>query len=274
LSLSAQLLHKKHALVVVGAGQMARAMVAGWQREACPFHTIYTVDPHQTEGLGGNTIACAHPEDLPPLPQPYVVMFAVKPQILGDLLPHWKGITAKARLVVSIAAGFSCARLQQGLGHPVIRLMPNTPVAVGSGIVGYYTPTVCDDQTQAFVQHILGPLGLLVPVGSEDDLNRITAFSGSGPAYIYAFLEGLEQAALSLGLSPDLAPAMAQTLMRGSLNLKDASPQSAAALRQAVTSKGGTTEAGLSILMNPDSGLFPLLNATVQAAYRRGGEIR
>ena len=258
-------------MVVVGAGQMARAMVAGWQRQACPFSTIYTVDPHQREGLGGNTMACAHPEDLPPLPQPYVVMFAVKPQILGDLLPQWAEIAKTAQAVFSIAAGFSCARLQQGLGRPVIRLMPNTPVAVGSGIIGCYIPPEEDQGQGALIQTLFAPLGVLVPVASEDDLNRITAFSGSGPAYIYAFLEGLEQAALSLGLSPDLAPAMAQTLMRGSLNLKDASPQSAAALRQAVTSKGGTTEAGLSILMHPDSGLFPLLNATVQAAYRRAG---
>jgi hypothetical protein len=108
------------------------------------------------------------------------------------------------------------------------------------------------------------------PILAENEGWAAFAFTPRGKNHAYK----LEQAALSLGLSPDLAPAMAQTLMRGSLNLKDASPQSAAALRQAVTSKGGTTEAGLSILMNPDSGLFPLLNATVQAAYRRAGGIR
>ncbi|MFM7630875.1 MAG: pyrroline-5-carboxylate reductase family protein [Alphaproteobacteria bacterium] len=262
-------------MIVVGAGQMARAMVAGWQRVDCPFSAIYTVDPHQVQGLGENIMACAHPEDLPPLPQPFVVMFAVKPQILGDLLPQWAEIAKTAQAVFSIAAGFSCARLQMGLGRSVIRLMPNTPVAVGSGIIGAYIPPEDDcGPAQALIQTLFAPLGVLVPVASEDDLNRITAFSGSGPAFVYAFLEGLEQAALSLGFSPDQAPVMAQMLMQGSLSLKDASPQSAAALREAVTSKGGTTEAGLSILMHPQNGLFPLLKATVQAAYQRAGGIR
>lgn len=273
-SISSSVPPKKHAMVVVGAGQMARAMVAGWQRQACPFSVIYTVDPHQVQDLGGGTMSCAHPSELPPLPQPFVVMFAVKPQILGSLLPQWAEIAKTAQAVFSIAAGFSCLRLQQGLGRPVIRLMPNTPAAVGSGIVGYYIPPEVDSGAQALIQTLFSSLGMLVPVTSEDDLNRITAFSGSGPAFVYAFLEALEQAALSLGFSPDQAPVMAQTLVQGSLSLKAATPQSPAALREAVTSKGGTTEAGLSILMHPHSGLFPLLKATVQAAYQRAGEIQ
>ncbi len=260
-------------LVLVGAGQMARAMVQGWG-PVSPFQTIYSVDPYQETGVGGNnTVHLSGPEHLPALTRPFILLFAVKPQILPGLLPLWKDIAPGATLVLSIAAGISCDTLAQGLGRPVIRLMPNTPVAVGSGIVGYYVPTEIRSEQKDLLHRLLIPLGLPIPVTTEDDLNRITAFSGSGPAYVYAFFEALEQAALSLNFPPDQAAQMVQTLVQGSLKLKEASPLTPAALRQAVTSKGGTTAAGLAVLMDALSGLSPLLTKTVQAAYERAGSL-
>jgi pyrroline-5-carboxylate reductase len=177
-------------------------------------------------------------------------------------------------LVLSIAAGISCDTLMQGLGCPVVRLMPNTPVAVGSGIVGYYSPEPLGIEKQSLLDHYLTPLGFKVPVATEEDLDRMTAFSGSGPAYIYAFLEALEDAALSLNFPPEDASTLAQTLMQGSLALTKKSSQPPQTLRAAVTSKGGTTEAGLQVLMDPSHGLSPLLKKTVDAALKRAKTLK
>ena len=250
-------------IIIVGAGNMARAMLQGWQSKAI-FHKIYTVDPHQSIDIP-DCVGLSHVDELPRDIDNFILLFAVKPQILPDILSQWQQIAVRARMVFSLAAGISC------LGVNVIRLMPNTPVAVGQGIIGYYNQNN-DIADNNIIDALLFPLGMAIRVKTEDELNKITAFSGSGPAYIYAFVESLTNVAQSLGFGDD-AGAMAKYLLRGSLTLLENSPQSATTLREAVTSAGGTTAAAMTYLLNENNGLYPLLQTAINAAFDRANQL-
>ena len=177
-------------------------------------------------------------------------MLAVKPQHMRDaaraLAPHVEHVPA----ILTIAAGIRSADLSRWLGgyRRIVRAMPNTPALIGAGISGVYAAPAVDAIARDAVATILSAAGELVWCAREDDLDAVTGVSGSGPAYVFYFLEALEQAARDLGMAPADARRLAYTTFDGAIKLAQRSDADPATLRAQVTSKGGTTERALATL--------------------------
>ena len=214
------------------------------------------------------------PTDLPDSFRPEVVVFAVKPQILPEILPYYSRFVTKDTLFLSIAAGTPIGVLERGLGAKaaVVRAMPNMPAALRLGIsvacsnanVANYHVTIC--------RTLLETVGELHMVDNEDLLDAVTAISGSGPAYIFHMIECLVQAGQEIGLPTELAERLAIVTVSGSGQLALKGDDSPAKLRNDVTSPGGTTEAAIAVLMENDS-LKKLVIRAVKAAANRGREL-
>jgi pyrroline-5-carboxylate reductase len=201
-----------------------------------------------------------------------LVVFAVKPQQMRDaaraLAPHVAGVPA----VLTIAAGVRCADLSRWLGgYPrIVRAMPNTPALVGAGISALYATREAKDAAGAAAA-VLEACGEILWCDREAQLDAVTAVSGSGPAYVFYFLAALEQAAVDLGLAPDVARRLAYATFDGSMRLARASSETPATLRANVTSKGGTTARALDVL-DAANARDRFIDA-VKAAAARAGEL-
>ena len=177
-------------------------------------------------------------------------------------------------LIVSIAAGVGIDSIEKHVratNLPIIRAMPNTPVSVGLGVIGFYANAFVTDEQITLFKASLEPTGILVQVNQENELDKITAISGSGPAYFLLIEEMLVNAATNLGLSNDLSYALVQQTMLGTSVLTSKSNLSFAALRQQVTSKGGTTAAAIDFFIN--GGIESLVSDAVLAAYQRAVQL-
>ena len=174
------------------------------------------------------------------------IVLAVKPQqmreVAGALRP-WLG----SQLIVSIAAGIRIADLARWLGgyRRLVRVMPNTPALVRAGVSALYAPAGVSEKERARAEQILGAAGATLWLAREDEMDAVTAVSGSGPAYVFYFMEALEQAATELGLPAETARKLALETFSGAARLALASQDPVAVLRERVTSKGGTTERAL-----------------------------
>jgi pyrroline-5-carboxylate reductase len=179
-----------------------------------------------------------------------VIVLAVKPQVMREALAPLAG-KLKGQLVISIAAGVRCEDIAAWLGSPgapyanVARAMPNTPALIHAGITGLYASTGVTDLGRAQAEELLGAVGKTAWFGEEDMLNAVTAVSGSGPAYVFYFIEALESAALELGFSGAAARTFAIETFLGGARLAAHSADSPAELRRKVTSRRGTTECAL-----------------------------
>ena len=193
------------------------------------------------------------------------MLLAVKPQIWRDAAAHVAPHLARDAVIVSIAAGVACADIAAAFaGRRVARVMPTTAAAIGQGTASVFA----GDVTARERAHALfAPVGTVVDLGDEDLMHAATAVSGSAPAYLYAFVEALEAAGVSLGLSPAAARDLARATTAGAAALMTESGADAADLRRQVTSPGGTTEAALKVLMG-EAGLGPLLKAAAAAEQR------
>ncbi len=204
-----------------------------------------------------------------------LVVLAVKPQQMrqaaSTLAPHLAG--ADAPVVLSIAAGIRLADLARWLhGHArLVRAMPNTPALVGKGISGAFAAPSVDAAGRALVSSVLAAAGEQVWVENEAMIDAVTGVSGSGPAYVFYFLEALETAARDLGFAPADARKLAYATFSGAIALAEASPAEPAALRAQVTSKGGTTERALASL--EADAVKASIVAAVKAAALRAGEL-
>ena len=191
------------------------------------------------------------------------VLLAVKPQqmraVAKDLGAHLRG-----QLVISIAAGIRTSDLARWLGghDRIVRVMPNTPALIRSGVSGLFAAAAVKQADRDSAQSILGAVGGVVWVRSEPDIDAVTAISGSGPAYVFYFIEALEQAAVELGLDAGQAHELAVQTFVGAANLAAGSNEPAAVLRARVTSKAGTTEAALKTMEAND-----IKRKIVEAAY-------
>ena len=202
------------------------------------------------------------------------LVVAIKPQLIDDILPGHAAQIADDGYVLSIAAGCSIARLARlSGGKPVVRIMPNLPAAIGEGVSGL---TASDDATSAQVDHataLMRHAGIVVPVESEDALDRVTAVAGSGPGYVFELARVYVEATGALGFDAEQARALVLGTMAGGIAMARQSDQSLEELRNSVTSKNGTTQAGLEAL-NGDELLSQRLRETVDAAYARAVELR
>jgi pyrroline-5-carboxylate reductase len=266
---------KAHTLVLVGCGQMGSAMLRGWltRDAASNFIAIEPAGLPAAFAESKNVAWHATSEELPDALTPEGVVFAVKPQIINEVLPAYRRWVRPQTLFLSIAAGITIGGIGRHLGDAaIIRTMPNTPAAIGRGItVACASPQVTPEQRQ-LCEALLAAIGESAWVDDEALLDPVTAVSGSGPAYVFLLIEALAEAGEHAGLPADLALRLARETVAGSGELARLSQGDPARLREAVTSPGGTTRAALDVLMAKD-GLPRLLDRAVAAATKRSREL-
>lgn len=196
-----------------------------------------------------------------------LILLAVKPQSLEFLCENF----STDKLVISILAGTRVAKLKQLTGSgKIVRVMPNTPAAVGCGISGWHASTKVSKNEKILVRKILESFGEQAEFKNEKMLDTVTAISGSGPAYFFAFAEALENAARKMGLSKNAAAFVGETFF-GAAKLADCSEIPFAKLRENVTSKGGTTAAALAVFKK--AGLDKIVERAARAAKKRAEEL-
>ena len=203
------------------------------------------------------------------------IVAAVKPQMFDDVMPDYTVHLADDGYVISIAAGYSVARLSDLMGGaPVIRVMPNLPAAVGQGVSGLYAGPKASEAHIRHATQFMERAGSVITVESEEKLDRVTAVAGSGPGYVFEIARAYAEAAMAQGFSEEEAREMVLGTIGGAIAMASA-PGAATLedLRNSVTSKGGTTAAGLNAL-NGDNGLTDRMHATLQACYDRAVELR
>lgn len=264
-------------LLVAGAGKMGGALLEGLLAEGLSAQQIVVQDPSPPADvaafLAANGIRCE--AAITALEQcPSLILAAVKPQLMDQVFPPLGKLAGPKTVVVSIAAGKTIASFEQYLapGTAVIRAMPNTPAQVGRGVTACVANAATTAEQKALAENLLSAVGSVVWLQSEDDMDAVTAVSGSGPAYVFLVAECLAEAGRRAGLSADLSDALARATVAGAGELLHRSDQSAATLRQNVTSPGGTTAAALAVLM-AQPGLQDLMTEAVAAAVRRSREL-
>ena len=261
----------RRSLVLVGCGKMGTAMLRGWLAGGA-ISRFYVVEP---EGMPSGLAPApeiewhATADTLPLGLAPDAVVFAVKPQIIDAVLPPYRRWARPETLFVSIVAAKTLAGLGRHLGPAaVIRAMPNTPAAIGRAItVACANPRVTQQQRR-LCDRLLTAIGESAWVEDEALIDAVTAVSGSGPAYVFLLIEALARAGEDEGLPPALALRLARSTVAGAGELARVATESPAALRENVTSPGGTTRAALDVLMAPN-GLEPLIGRAVAAAAAR-----
>ncbi len=258
-------------LVLLGCGKMGTALLTGWLAAGLPPASVWVLEPNPTDWLKATGVHLN--EALPK--SPAVALVAVKPQMMGAALPALQALGNASTLFVSIAAGTSIAAFEAALGDrtPIVRTMPNTPAMVGRGITGICANTHAGAAGLTLARTLMQAVGEVVELEGEDQIDAVTAVSGSGPAYVFHLIEAMAAAGEAEGLSPEVAMKLARATVCGAGELAFRAPESAAQLRINVTSPGGTTAAALSHLMDAETGLPPLMRRAVHAAAERGKEL-
>ena len=237
-------------LAFIGGGNMASAIVGGLLSQGWPTSHIEVVEPwaEQRERLAGTYGLSPLAEAGQALADCELVVWAVKPQSLREAATACRPWTRDA-LHLSVAAGIRSDSLAEWLDSPrIVRAMPNTPALVGQGMTGLCARPGVTSAERQLVEAVLTPTGQLLWLAHESQLDAVTALSGSGPAYVFYFIEAMVQAGTDLGLPPDAARQLALGTFVGASALARASDQPPDVLRQQVTSKGGTTHAAISHL--------------------------
>jgi len=202
-----------------------------------------------------------------------VIVLAIKPQNLGEVAAELKGRFAQQQLVISILAGANLTDLMQGLGHNnVVRSMPNTPAQIGQGMTAWTSSSKLSQAHQEATKAILGSLGKEIYLSEEKYIDMATAVSGSGPAYVFLFIEAFIDAAVHVGLSRQVANELVLQTVLGSAQLAVESGKHPAELRNMVTSPGGTTAEGLLSLEK--GGMRALLTQAVIEAHQKSIRLR
>ena len=235
-------------ITFIGGGNMAGAMIGGLVRKRWPRKAIRVVEIAQSarEQLAREHKIKAHAALDARVLKCDCIVLAVKPQQLREVAAGLKPYLA-SQLVVSIAAGIRVADLSRWLGgyRRIVRVMPNTPALVHAGISGLYAPPAVGADGRAVATRVLGAVGKTLWLDREEDIDAVTAVSGSGPAYVFYFIEALERAARELGLSAEAAHKFSLETFSGAVKLVAQSSEPPETLRSRVTSKGGTTERAL-----------------------------
>lgn len=263
-------------IAFIGGGNMATAIIGGLLRQGRMPSSILVIDPSAeqrgrlSETLGVRTAAAPDAPEAT-LSSARTVVWAVKPQQFKDAASTCAALTRGA-LHFSVMAGLRTDDIARWLGTPrIVRAMPNTPALVGQGMTGLFArPEVSADEREAVAQ-MVAPTGQLLWLSREADLDAVTALSGSGPAYVFYFIEAMVQAAQDMGLSASEGRQLALATFAGATALAAQSSDSPAVLRERVTSKGGTTHAALTHL--EDAGVKATFVAAMRAAEKRAGEL-
>jgi len=258
----------------VGGGNMAEALVKGLCREPGAGERITVAEPVEARRADlESRYGISASADNADAASRDIVVLAVKPQVMDAVLEGLAGSVSGQQVVVSIAAGVTIDRLESGLGAGVrvVRVMPNTPCLVGRGASVLCAGSAADDTDLARARDLFAAVGSASTVDSETLMDAVTGLSGSGPAYVYRFAEALIAGGVAAGLDEDLASALVFETIAGAAQMLISTGQSPAALREAVSSPGGTTLAGLGAL--DERGFAEAVEAAVSAATARSREL-
>jgi pyrroline-5-carboxylate reductase len=260
-------------MAFIGGGNMASAIIGGLIRQGMRPDQFTVVEPFADTAakLLNDFGITALPAAGPALARADLVVWAVKPQIFNEaaapVMPH-----TRAALHLSVAAGIRTDSIGRWVGTDrVVRCMPNTPALVGQGITGLFACPSVTAVDKALVEQVIGTTGQFIWVHKESQLDAVTALSGSGPAYVFYFLEAMTEAGVGMGLSAEQAYQLAMATFSGASSLAAASTESPEVLRQRVTSKGGTTYAALTAM--EAAGIKPAFVKAMQAAEQRAREL-
>lgn len=261
-------------ITFIGGGNMAVALIGGMKKQGFSAAAIQVVEPSQaardrlTEGFG---VRCTPVLDAAAL-NCEVLVLAVKPQTMREAL---KPLAGKLRdhLVISIAAGLRLADLSRWLGghRRLVRTMPNTPALIGAAITALFADAEVTHEGRERAEKILRAVGRTIWIDDEQHMDAVTAVSGSGPAYVFYFIEAIQEAAAELGFPEDAARMLAVDTFLGAARLAESSTDPVGLLRERVTSKGGTTEAALNSFAA--DGIKAAIKRGVYAAAARGKEL-
>ena len=263
-------------LAILGGGNMGRALIGGLLRQGTRPEQLFVGETLESarEALVREFGVRADTDNLTAAASARVIVVAVKPQTVGPVLTALRPLLERNRpVIVSVAAGIRVEAIESwcGPGVPVVRAMPNRPALVGAGATGLFAPAHVTEPQRHQAERVMRAVGEVVWLRAEDELDVVTALSGSGPAYFFLLAELMVQGAIDLGLEPAAARRLAVATLYGSGQLAYSSDGDLARLRAEVTSKGGTTEAAVRSLESAD--LRGLLARALEAATRRSREL-
>jgi pyrroline-5-carboxylate reductase len=260
-------------IVLIGFGNMGQALVRGWLAKGRSPGGIEVVDPAARARAAAAQLGVAAAE-IGTLRAADVVVLAVKPNQLAEVLPQLQELARSGAVFLSIAAGKTIDEIGSRLGTSaaIVRAMPNTPAAIGRGITALVANARTDERQRRLCGELLAAVGAIAWLDDEGHMDAVTAISGSGPAYVFLLIECLEQAAVELGLDAALAARLAVATVQGAGAYAAEAGEPPAELRRRVTSPNGTTQAALDVLMG-QPGLRELLLRATAAAARRSREL-
>jgi pyrroline-5-carboxylate reductase len=268
-------LSAKERIVVVGFGNMGQALVRGWLAKGRDASSVEVVDPAAAmRAVAAKLGVSAHDDVGTTRGAADVVVLAVKPNQLADVLPRSAARARAGAVFLSIAAGKTIAEISKGLRSdmPIVRAMPNTPAAIGRGMTALVANAAVSRAQRALCGELLAAVGSVAWLDDERHMDAVTAISGSGPAYVFLLIECLEQAAVELGLDATLAKQLALATVAGAGAYAADAVEAPAELRRRVTSPNGTTQAALEVLMG-QPGMRELLVRATRAAAQRSREL-
>jgi pyrroline-5-carboxylate reductase len=255
-------------ILILGCGNMGGAMLAGWLRGGVAAARFTVVDPFLAEAPEGVRLL----REVPP-ERFDAVLLGIKPQMLDEAVPALAGTVDSESVLLSILAGVELTSIAARLPalRRLVRVMPNLAASIGKSPLGLFAQGL-DAPARAAVEALLHPLGTVEWLADEAQLDAVTALAGSGPAFVYRFIDALAQGGATIGLDPDQARRLAVAMVEGAAILAATTPDSPEELARKVTSPGGTTAAGLAVL-DADQALNDLISDTLRAARDRGAEL-
>jgi pyrroline-5-carboxylate reductase len=257
---------------LIGAGRMGGALLRGWLAAGFPAGSLAVAEPNPAPEIAAllkERAIAAKPEA-----PPDVIVLAIKPQMMNEVLPVIAPLAGPGTAVLSIAAGRTVASIAAHFppGTAIVRAMPNLAAEIGRGITAAFANAQVTPARRSLCDSLLKAAGEVAWIEDESLFDAVTGVSGSGPAWVFHLVECLADAGVAAGLPAHLAAQLARTTVTGAGELLHQSPLSPSQLRENVTSPGGTTAAGLSVLM-AEPGLKALIRETVAAAARRSREL-
>lgn len=276
--MSTQQINQNAHITFIGGGNMGRALISGLLANGFEAKQLSVVEANASTGLQlhqdfGVQIIGALDQIAFDVSKNNVVVMAIKPQdfnvVAKSLSAKLKHAAGPGPLILSIAAGIRLKDMSRWLKHErCVRAMPNTPALIGKGITGLFADAAINASDRALAETICNAVGQTVWVNEEKLMDAVTAVSGSGPAYVFAFLEAMQSSGEKLGLDPATARKLAYATLEGATQLAHNSDEHAGVLRERVTSKGGTTAAALDMLKQLD--WHGALEKAIDAASQRG----
>ena len=276
-------MNTRESILLVGGGNMGRALLRGWLADGRAPESIHVVDPDEGARTAVESLGIAATPERPRSTgagrsnsfDAAVIVLAVKPYLAEEALRNYHDLADGRAVLLTIVAGKTMAFYRDllGPGAAIVRGMPNTPAAIGRGITALAPNEVVNSAQRRLCESLMAAVGQVVWLEDDGLMDSVTAVSGSGPAYVFLLIECMAAAAEKVGFEKELAERLALATVAGAGAYALASGTDPAELRRQVTSPGGTTQAALEVLIGDSSALESLLGEAVQAAARRSREL-